>query len=177
MYFRPSNLYRSHFHTNSSLPLLEATIVKTRHASKTYTLLSSETSSRFKPLSCPKKKWLARGKCFIDQMQPMITEWTVLILEQKFPCKCLISPIRNITLAIHRKSLTRDLNTIIYSTLQLKDNIFETSLKFITILNTANITARWNCTFLKAMILFASPKVRKKKRTFQLCVYPAPSGI
>lgn len=47
-----------------------------------------------------------------------------------------------ITLAIHRKSLTRDLNTIIFSTLQLKDNIFEISLKFITILNTANITAR-----------------------------------
>lgn len=33
MYFRTINLYRSYFHTNSSLPLLEATIVKTRHAS------------------------------------------------------------------------------------------------------------------------------------------------
>lgn len=95
---------------------------------QSYTLLSSETSSGFKPLPCPKKKWLVRGKCFIDQIQPMITAWTALILEQKFPCKCRISPIRNITLAIHRKSLTRDLNTIIYSTLQLKDNIFETSL-------------------------------------------------
>lgn len=130
-HFRTINLYRSHFHTNGSQPLLEATIVITGRASKNHTLLSRETSSSFRPLPCPKKKWLVREKCFIDQIQPTITKWTVLILEQIFPCKCHISLIRDIAITIHRKSLTRDLNTIIYSTMQLKDNIFELALSKI----------------------------------------------
>lgn len=53
------------------------------------------------------------------------------------------------------------------------------SLKFITILSTANITATWKCTFLKAVILFDSPKVPKaqEKIFLQLLAYPAPPGI
>lgn len=107
----------------SLLPLLEATIIKTRYISN-YSPFSSVKPAHVLSLRLVPRKLTDQKfhKSFTDQIQHMITEWKVLIFRTE---NCHTSFIRNITIALHRKSLTRDLNTIIHSTLQIKENIFE----------------------------------------------------
>lgn len=81
---RTIRLYRLHSYTKSPLPLLEATIIKTKYISK-HSPLSPVKPAHFLSLHLVTRKVTDQKfhKSFTDQIQHMITERKVLILEQK----------------------------------------------------------------------------------------------